>query len=123
MWSTAKELLNLGFDTLEMRRLLPTQLPFLSVEVKNGDKERLAAVPKQGILYPVRKDGSDDVRVSLTVTDQTLAAPVACGTEVGRVTVRVNGQVVLSAPLVTSEGAERLTYPYYLRQVVRRLLY
>ncbi len=123
MWQTAKQLLDLGFETLEMQRLLPTQLPFLSIEVKNGDKERLAVVPKQGILYPIRKDGSDDVRVSVTVAEEPLSAPVAHGTEVGRVTIRVNGEVVLSGPLVTAEGAERLTYPYYLREVLRRMLY
>ena len=123
MWASAKAILDQGFAALTMKRPFDAQLAFGMVEVRGGNKNSLAVVAKQGILYPVAKDGSDDVKVSVSFTAEVLDAPVACGAAVGTLSVFVNGQSVFSTPLITAESADKLHYPYYLREWFLQYLY
>ena len=63
--------------------------------------------PAGGIVIP--KGQRDAVSQTVTLTEQ-VQAPLAAGTEVGTVTVTVDGEAVASYPVVTAAPVQRMTF-------------
>ena len=84
-------------------------------------KKTLPAVAKEGILYPVRKDGQDQTELTIRLAD-SLAAPVTPGTAAGEALLTVNGERVKAVPLIVEEGAEPLTFRWFCIRVMEAYL-
>lgn len=118
MWNAAKGMLDFGFENYEMAMLVNAETQRFVIEIENGTKKALEVAPEHSIMYPVRKSGEDLVELSFTC-EESLCAPVSFGLEVGEIGVSVNGEPVRSCRLITIEGAERLDFWYYLREVLQ----
>ena len=117
MWGDAKRILDRGFSAYELRTFLDPEEPLGTVPVIAGRKKALPVAAKEGILYPVRGDGQDRIRLDLRLAD-SLTAPVEPGTPAGEAVLVVNGEIVSSVPLFTREGAEPLTLGWFFRRVM-----
>ena len=116
-WGDAKRILDGGFSAYELQSFLGPEEPLGTVPVIAGRKKALPVAAKEGILYPVRGDGQDQIRLDLRLTD-SLTAPVEPGTPAGEAVLVVNGEIVSSVPLFTREGAEPLTLGWFFRRVM-----
>ena len=92
-----------------------------TVPVTGSEKKALPAAAKEGILYPVRRDGRDEVDLTFRLA-QTLAAPVEAGAQAGEAVLMVNGEMVQAVPLIVGEGAPPLTFRWFLKRVLRGYL-
>ena len=86
------------------------------VSIGGGEKNVLAAYPKEDILYPIRLDGADAVDFRLDVI-KWLEAPVRTGDEAGCLTLLVNGAPVCTVPLEVREDADRAGHAYYIEKI------
>lgn len=116
MWNDGKKILDRGFSRYELRAFLTPGQTVGQVPVTGSEKKSLPAAAKEGILYPVRKDGQEDAQLAIRLTDG-LAAPVDPGMIVGEAVLTVNGEQAASVPLLVSEGAQPLTFRWFLRRV------
>ena len=116
MWGDAKKLLDRGFDAYELHTFLVPGRKAGTVPVTGSEKKTLPAVAKEGILYPVKRDGSEDARLDIRLAEG-LAAPVEPGAEVGKAILTVNGQQVEAVPLYAEEGAGPLTFGWFFKRV------
>ncbi len=117
MWGDAKQLLDRGFSDYELHTFLTCGQRVGQVPVTGSEKKALPAVAKEGILYPIRKDGGDRASLDVRLV-KSLAAPVAVGTGAGEAVLTVNGARVKAVPLQTHEGAGLLTFSWFLRRVM-----
>lgn len=122
-WSDMKKLMNYGLSDFTYQNVWQDiDLPELTV--KN-------AIPENGHLYAdtsveLELDGEasleillgreEKVEISLDVLPE-LYAPFKEGSQVGRVVYRLNGDILASYPVVTSEGAQKPDYMWYLTWV------
>ena len=116
MWNDAKKLLDRGFSQYQLRTFLTPAWTAGEVPVTGSEKKSLPVAPKEGILYPVRRDGQDDAQLDVRLRDG-LAAPVEPGAVAGEAVLTVNGESVASVPLLVSEGARPLTFRWFLQRV------
>ena len=121
MWGDAKKILDRGFSEYELRTFLLPGQSVGQVPVTGSAKKTLPVAAKEGILYPVRMDGQDEAELEIRLSDG-LAAPVKPGTEAGEALLTVNGKTVQAVPLIVQEGAEPLTFSWFLRKVTEGYL-
>ena len=117
MWYDAQKILDRGFSDYELRTFLTSGQAVGQVPVTGSAKKTLPAVAKEGILYPVRRDGQDETEMEIRLVD-SLTAPVEPGAQAGEAILTVNGEGVVSVPLILREGAPPLTFDWFLRQVM-----
>ena len=121
MWNDAKKLLDRGFSTFELHTFLTPGQAVGAVPVGGSAKKTLPAAAKEGILYPIRKDGTDHADLAIRLSE-TLTAPVAAGARIGEAVLTVHGERVVSVPLIAREGAEPLSFRWFFRRVTEGYL-
>lgn len=117
MWNDAQKILDRGFAAYELHTFLTLGQAVGQVPVTGSAKKTLPAVAKEGILYPVRRDGRDETDLRIRLVDG-LTAPVEPGAQAGKAILTVNGEGVVSVSLILREGASPLTFDWFLRQVM-----
>lgn len=121
MWSDAKKLLDRAFAAYELHTFLCPGETVGVVPVTGSAKKTLPAAAKEGILYPVRKDGSDEAKLDIRLAE-TVAAPVDPGAAAGEAVLTVNGERVMTAALHLAEGAQPLTFDHFVQRVMEAYL-
>ena len=81
--------------------------------------ELTAQPPAEGIVIP---KGQREAMTQTVNLAESLEAPIAAGTEVGTVTVTVEGQTVASYPVVTAAAVERMTFGRAFQRLGQGLL-
>ena len=121
MWSSAKDLLRYGFDRVELQSLADNMNPIAALTVLSGEKTVLEVYARQRLSYPLRRDGSDTVRVDMQCAD-SVVAPVYAGQAVGQLYLFVNEVCVAQTELIVHESAQRHGFSYYLEQLTKEWL-
>ena len=121
MWGDAKRILDRGFSEYELRTFLRPGQQVGQVPVTGSAKKTLPAAAKEGILYPVRRDGQDETALEIRLAEG-LTAPIRAGDRAGEAVLAVNGQRIITVPLAVSEGAAPLTFGWFFRRVTERYL-
>ena len=118
MWKDAKKLLDRGFAEYELHTFLTPGQAAGAVPVTGSMKKTLPVMAKEGILYPIRKDGKDEARLDIRLTE-AMTAPVPPGATAGEAVLTVNGERIMTVPLAVKEGAAPLTFGWFFREVMR----
>ena len=121
MWNDAKKLLDRGFSDYELHTFLTSNETVGTVPVTGSEKKALPVAAKEGILYPVRRDGQDETALDIRLIPG-LIAPVEAGAQAGEAVLTVNGESVKAVPLIVGEEAPPLTFPWFLKRVLRGYL-
>ncbi len=113
----AKTLLNYGFAAYALAQAQPPE-PLSPIPVTLGDAPcvNVRLEGDAAILAAREKVKSMEVAVEL---EEELAAPVAAGEQVGRMTVTSGGEVLAELPLVAEQSVERLSYWQILERCLR----
>lgn len=107
-FETAKNLLNYGFANYTLLEIYPDEaLPLIPVTMGAQDSvQPISAAPNKVLL---EKTALSSLEKSLEL-EETIAAPVSAGQQLGSLTVSAGGKVVAVLPLVAAEAVARLTY-------------
>ncbi|MBE7720360.1 MAG: D-alanyl-D-alanine carboxypeptidase [Lacrimispora celerecrescens] len=129
-WSDARKLFQYGMERFHYRNVYK-DITFPDIPVKEG-------IPSSGRLdEPVTVScgigEGEEKSLNLLLADEEevtvqtelpkeLNAPVREGQAVGTVTYRLNGEVIKSYPVCLTQGAERLTTAWCLKNIVHKYL-
>lgn len=116
MWAEAFSLLRYGFNTYALQSLKDASAPLCEVKVEGGVKKALPAVLKTGILYPIRKDGTEEVTWELSLSEP-LTAPVQAGACIGKLTLCLNGEAVLCREILAGESISVPDFLWYWKNM------
>ena len=107
-FAAARALLDWGYANLAAVNITPPELePLAVIRGTAPTVELTAQPPAEGIVIP---KGQREAMTQTVNLAESLEAPIAAGTEVGTVTVTVEGQTVASYPVVTAAAVERMTF-------------
>ncbi|MCL6451101.1 MAG: D-alanyl-D-alanine carboxypeptidase [Acetobacteraceae bacterium] len=107
-WSDSLCLLGYGFRNFCLRRLAAGGQPAVSVEVANGLRPRVSAVPAGDLFYPIHRDRWGPVRLAVDVWEP-LEAPIDKGEPLGRLLVLEGERPVAAVELLAGEASPRLS--------------
>ena len=119
-FTAARALLDWGFANYAAVEITPPELEPLAVTRGTVPTVELTAQPPaEGIVIP---KGQREAMTQTMNLAESLEAPIAAGTEVGTVTVTVEGQTVASYPVVTAAAVERMTFGRAFQRLGQGLL-
>ncbi len=119
-FQAAKTLLDHGFANYSLTTVHPDQaLPPVDVLLGTAAQVQPRLARDCRLLLP--RDSAGQVTTELSVASD-VEAPVEAGQQLGQMTVRVNGEVRDTVPIVASEGVARLSLPGIFSQLLRRML-
>lgn len=116
MWGDAGKLLEEGFAAYELKTFLPANGAAGQVPVTGGVKKSLPAVTKEGILYPIRRDGREEAALDVRLP-AAVAAPIARGAPLGKAVLTVDGEQVAIVTLLAGEGVDIPPLGWFLRRI------
>lgn len=116
MWDSAKSMLDAGFSEFSATPVFGTDTVFW-IPVQNGAKKALCAAPISAILYPMKADGSEQWSVQTALPD-AVDAPVSAGDAIGTATLVLNGEPVLTVPIIALETVGTRGFLEYLRRAI-----
>lgn len=126
-WSDTKKLMEYGIEGFEKRKLIEevNQLPQLpQIPVENGQQESvmlcyeaeaLAALLETKLLL----SGEETISFTPELNQSLLNAPVASGTEVGTLLVKVNGECIQKIPIQTAKTVVPVDYAYCFKNLLQ----
>jgi len=88
-----------------------------TVLVEKGTPDRVDAVTQKKITALVTKGKKDSIRSEVAISE-TIPLPLACGQEIGTVTLYDGEEILAEYPLVAAETVEKATF----RELAGRLL-
>ncbi|MBQ2062746.1 MAG: D-alanyl-D-alanine carboxypeptidase [Oscillospiraceae bacterium] len=117
----AKTLLNYGFSTYALIDAGEgVALPPVAVELGTADGVQPVLRPEGRRLLIERSQAADVERK--VAMDESVAAPVAQGQELGRLTVTSGGEVLAEIPILAGEDVPRLTWGQVFLRLLRLAL-
>ncbi|MFY8114107.1 MAG: D-alanyl-D-alanine carboxypeptidase family protein [Rhabdaerophilum sp.] len=101
----ARKMLEWGFRRFEIRTLFPQGTRIGEVSIYGGERSAVAVQTARDVRLPLLRGTNDGTQLRL-VYRGPLAAPVEAGREVARLEILIDGRLIQSAPLVTTERVE-----------------
>ncbi|MGH8528453.1 MAG: D-alanyl-D-alanine carboxypeptidase family protein [Nevskiales bacterium] len=98
-------LLNYGFRFFETHKLFDGATAMDEVQVWKGSSEQLAVGPSEPIYVTTQRGQKDALSVQAEL-QPSVVAPVKAGTELGRLTVSLEGKVIRQAPVYALQTVE-----------------
>ncbi|MGR8934714.1 MAG: D-alanyl-D-alanine carboxypeptidase family protein [Gammaproteobacteria bacterium] len=98
----SQTLLNYGFRFYEGHRLYEAKKPLTETRVWQGKSNQLHLGPAEDVYVTIPRRRYKDLKAAMTV-DKKIIAPVAAGTALGNVTVKLGDATVADVPLVALE--------------------
>lgn len=120
-FETAKNLLSYGFANYTLLDVYPDEaLP--TIPVTMGKKDSVQPVFSSQNKLLLEKTKVSGVEKALEL-DESVAAPVSEGQQLGKLTVTADGETIAAIPLVAAEAVERLTYWDIVQKVLKQSLF
>ena len=107
-FNSAKSLLNYGFGAYTLVDAAP-ETPLPAVPVTLGQQDAVALERKDSCTLLVPRGDADKITTAVE-TEETAAAPVQAGDQLGTLTISVDGKPVKQLPLTAAETVEKLTF-------------
>ena len=115
----AKALLDQGFASYTLTNVYP-DAPLAAIPVLLGDCAQVQPQLERDCRLLVRR-GEESAVTTQVELPADLEAPVEQGQRLGELTVYVNGELRDTIPIVSAQGAQRLTAPGIFSRLLREL--
>ena len=118
----AKALLNYGFSVYTLLTLEPEEpLPALPVTLGSADTVT-TALPEEGRTLLLEKSRASGLTQTLTLPER-VCAPVQAGQTLGTLSIRREGEELLTIPVVAGEDVARLSWGQTAVQMLRMAIF
>lgn len=101
----SQKLLNFGFQLFDTTLLYKKGQPVKTLKVWKGAEELLTATTQKDFYVALPKGDVKQLKAEVTSV-QPLIAPIKAGQEIGKIQLKLNGQVLQNLPLVAQKTVE-----------------
>ena len=105
MFEESASLLNTAFELYENVNILPPYNYICSINVENGEKNKVRVYNPQGYRYPLTKEEQEKISVDFDVPNN-LKAPIKAETKVGTARVYFDEKLMFETDILTMEKNE-----------------
>ncbi len=116
----AETLLKHGYNDFDLATAAPAGESLGMVKVTKGRLNEVAAVPAYDVKVVVDKGETSKIKQEVVLSSE-IEAPVAKGTEIGQITVRVDGEIAATAPLVAAEDIPKVSFFGAILKLIRAM--
>jgi D-alanyl-D-alanine carboxypeptidase (penicillin-binding protein 5/6) len=102
----SQALLEYGFRFYETHKLFAADQPLTEPRIWLGQKKTIPMGLKHDLYITIAKGRYDQLKASM-VLDPKLSAPIEAGKNYGKVTIKLDGKTIASAPLVALQADPR----------------
>ena len=117
-FAACKSLLDYGFANYALYE--PVMQEGASVPVTLGKADSVAALPESDARLLVEKAKKSSISTEVNL-EETVAAPVAQGQQLGMLTVRCGEEILAEVPLVAGSAVEKLSFGDLMARVLRKV--
>ncbi len=118
-FASARSMLDWGFANYTSVKLEQLQHPKLPVVGGTVKSVSLKSTPPSGVVVEKNKASLIESQIELP---ESVPAPIKSGTELGRVIVRVDEQIVAEYPIVAVEDIEKMTFGKAFSMLLENLI-
>lgn len=98
-FNDAYTLMNYGFENYSLYPIYQKDQLITQINVLNGEREKLPIVAAGDLMYPLKDEEKDKVKISINV-EEKVEAPVVKGAELGSIEVYLDGKLIKKDKLV-----------------------
>lgn len=102
----SQSLLNYGFRFFETHRLYRANEVLKSARIWYGDQEQISMGVGRDIFITIPRGRYSDLDASMEV-DSEISAPVSSGTQLGRIVIKLDDEVIVSEDIVATQTVEQ----------------
>jgi D-alanyl-D-alanine carboxypeptidase len=106
MWNVCMGLMDYAYENYKMTKVIDKTIPLGTISVVRGKKETVEYYAARDRLYPLKRDGSEKVTVTIDA-ETSMKAPHHKGKPLGTVEVKLDNRLLFSENLYTIENVER----------------
>ena len=118
-FNESSALLDYACQNFENRLVVDASQPLQTVRLKNAVAEQINVYPAQNYYHLTPKDQTGNLALALEIPE-TVTAPVATTTDLGKVMVTENGKVVAEIPVRANSAVERASYWETVQKIVSK---
>lgn len=122
MFEDSRTLLDYGFTNYQKVNIVNKGDLLGTAEVENGIAKKVDAIAEADFSYPCTSEEGASIRKELKL-NQTMAAPIKKGEEIGKLELYLGGQKMCEIPAVASSDILENTYGYNLRRIIENNLF
>ena len=100
-----QKLITYGFRFYESYKAYDEGDALTKVRVWMGKQNELSLGPAEDLVLAIPRDSHDQLKAEMTVNPD-VTAPISAGQQLGKVTISMDGEVLLEKPLVALQGVE-----------------
>ena len=119
-FAIASKLLNYGFANYSVIEYGKKGTKATSVYVRNGKSSEMYAVTKNKTAIIINKSEKDNVKIKINAEKQ-ISAPVKKGDELGEIIISLNGETLLTSPLVADRNINKKSAVDYFYGLLKGL--
>ena len=116
----AEILLKHGYNDFDLATAAPAGENLGVVKVAKGKVDEVMAVPAYDVKVVVDKGQAGKIKQEVVLSNE-ITAPVAKGTEIGQITIRVDGEIAATAPLVAATDIPKVTFFGAILKLIRAM--
>ena len=116
----AEILLKHGYNDFDLVTAAPAAESCGTVKVAKGSVDEVFAVPAYDVKVVVPKGEAGTIKQEVVLSNE-IAAPVAKGTEIGQLTIRVDGEIAATAPRVAEKDIEKVSFFGAILKLIRAM--
>ena len=105
--AASTELFNYGYKNFELYKVIKADETIEEANVKNGKELKVPIIVSSDVTVVIHTARKSDVVMSTTLEKEPITAPVAKGTVVGNIEVRLDDEVLTTAEVSTSKDVEK----------------
>ncbi len=115
------ELLDYGFQTVEVQKIRSKGEKIEEIEIEKGTKNKITLVPAYDVSI-LQKRGTKDKKYTIQTKISSFDLPVRKNQKLGTITIKEGDQVVASQDLVSKEKVERLNYFDFIGHTLKKVV-
>lgn len=102
-------LMDYGFENYSLYPIYLKDQLITQINVLNGKKEKMPLVSEGDLMYPLKDEEKDKIKISINV-DENIEAPVFKGTELGTIEVYFDGKLIKKDKLIAKYDILKETF-------------
>jgi D-alanyl-D-alanine carboxypeptidase (penicillin-binding protein 5/6) len=103
----SRELLDYGYQNFEIKEVISKGESMGDADVKNGKELSVPLKTDNSITLVIHKDRVKEIQTELVLDEEILTAPVTKDSKVGKLDIKLDGKVLASTEVSTSQEVEK----------------
>lgn len=103
------KLMNYGFENFNTYVIVGKDQYIDKLPIDNGEKDTLMIVTKESFSYPLQEDELKNIKIHIDLPEK-IAAPIKKGSNIGNITVYLDGKLIYKENLIANENIKKLGF-------------